>query len=223
MPFFDYLGQHPDDSATFDAAMTGLSAWEADAVATGYDFSDARTVVDVGGGRGVLLDQAATLAAATSVTRDPDITSRCKLVAGDFLQAVPEGGDIYLLKYIVHDWDDEDAITILRNCRAAMADHARVLLIETVVPGPGVPDFAKIQDIEMLVLFGSRERTASEYATLLERAGLRLRRVIPTTGHHCRGGCAGLAAGPRRAGRPGSAADDNDRASSARVSGTCSG
>ncbi|GEM_PF-6177833 len=173
--------------------------------------------------RGVLFDQAATLAAATSVTRDPDITSRCKLVAGDFLQAVPEGGDIYLLKYIVHDWDDEDAITILRNCRAAMADHARVLLIETVVPGPGVPDFAKIQDIEMLVLFGSRERTASEYATLLERAGLRLRRVIPTTGHHCRGGCAGLAAGPRRAGRPGSAADDNDRASSARVSGTCSG
>src|SRR5579875_1458672 len=163
--------------------------------------------------RGVLFDQAATLAAATSVTRDPDITSRCKLVAGD----------IHLLKYIVHDWDDEDAITILRNCRAAMADHARVLLIETVVPGPGVPDFAKIKDIEMLVLFGSRERTASEYATLLERAGLRLRRVIPTTGHHCRGGCAGLAAGPRRAGRPGSAADDNDRASSARVSGTCSG
>jgi hypothetical protein len=198
MPFFNYLAQHPEQRATFDAAMTGLSAWKAEAVAASYGFADTRTVVDVGSGQGVLLarplgayprlhgvlfDQPATTATATAVTGDPKIMSRCQVVGGDFFQAVPEDGDSYLLKYIVHDWDDEHAVTILRNCRTAMADRARVLLIETVVPGPGTPHFAKIQDVEMLVLLGSRERTADEYAALLERAGLRPRKVIPTPEH----------------------------------------
>lgn len=192
--FFEYFDRHPEEGAVFDDAMTGLSSWEADAVVAAYDFSSTVRLVDVGGGRGILLarilaanphlegvlfDQPATVAAPT-----PELdTSRCRIAAGDFFEGVPEGGDAYILKYIVHDWNDERAVTILRNCRNAMTANGRVLLVETVVPPPGEPHLATLQDVEMLVVLGSRERTEGEYAALLDEAGLRLRRVVPTAGH----------------------------------------
>jgi len=197
-PFFDYLADHPEATAIFDAAMTSLSGWEAKAVVDAYDFGRTRTLVDVAGGqglllarileanpelRGVLFDQPQTVPAAQAYLTAAALTERCDVVAGDFFASVPSGADTYLLKYIVHDWDDESAIRILTNCRVAMADGGRVLLIETVVPGPEQPDYAKLGDLEMLVLLGSRERAVAEYDALLGHAGLARTRIVPTSEH----------------------------------------
>lgn len=111
----------------------------------------------------MLFDQPETVAAAE------DRTGRLEVVGGDFFESVPTGADAYLLKYIVHDWDDESEIRILSNCRSAMGNDARIPLVETVVPGPGEPGYAKIADFEMHVLLGSRERTETKFAALLER------------------------------------------------------
>ena len=100
---------------------------------------------------------------------------------GDFFQAVPAGANAYLLKYVIHDWDDERSLAILRNCRRAMTNDARLVLVETIVPAPGKPHYAKLQDLEMLVVAGAQERTVDEYSRLLERAGFKLVRVVPTT------------------------------------------
>ncbi len=197
-PFFDYLGEHPEDAKIFDRAMTSLSSWEVEAVLEAFDFGGIGTLVDIGGGegrflasiltatpvsRGVVFDQPDTIAAAESFLAREGLSARCEAVAGDFFESVPAGGDAYLLKYIVHDWDDEAAVKILANCRRAMTADARILLVETVVPGPEQPHYAKLQDLEMLVLLGSRERTVDDYQALFERAGLALTRVIPTTGY----------------------------------------
>ena len=193
-PFFDYLGDHPDAAATFDAAMTSLSSWEAKAVVEAYDFSSIGTLVDVGGGqggllaavlkanpelRGVVFDQLETVSGAHEHLAREGLAERCEVVGGDFFDFVPPG-DAYLLKYIVHDWDDEQAIRILANCRKSLAKGGKVLLVETVVPGPNEPDGAKIADLEMLVLLGSRERTEQEFGALLDRADLTLNRIVPT-------------------------------------------
>ena len=105
---------------------------------------------------------------------------RCKLVAGDFFEAVPEGADAYVLKKVLHDWSDEDAVRILTNCRRAMAAGGRVLVVETLIPPGNAPDPIKVMDINMLVVTGGRERTADEFADLFGRAGLRAGRVVPT-------------------------------------------
>ncbi len=197
-PFFDYLRHHPDAAAAFDAAMTSLSAWEVKAVLDAYDFSSSRVVIDVGGGqgallaailkaspatRGVLFDQPQTVAGASAALADQGVSDRCEIVGGDFFESVPPGGDTYLLKYVVHDWDDESAVRILSNCRRAMPQDGKVLLVETVVPGPEEPDYAKIADLEMLLLLGSRERTVAEFEQVLSRAGLALTGVVPTSGY----------------------------------------
>jgi hypothetical protein len=101
-------------------------------------------------------------------------------VSGDFFVEVPAGGDAYLLKWILHDWDDDACERILGSCRRAIAPHGKVLLVETVVPPAGVPHHAKLDDLEMLVLLGSQERTEQEYAALVERSGFRLGRIVPT-------------------------------------------
>ena len=108
------------------------------------------------------------------------LADRCEVVAGDFFETVPSGANAYVLKYVIHDWDDERSLAILKNCRRQMTDDARLLLIETVVPGPGEPHYAKLQDLEMLVLAGAQERTTEEYSSLLSKAGFKLVRVVPT-------------------------------------------
>jgi len=196
MPLFEYIGRNPEAAAIFDGAMTSISAGEAPAILGAYDFSGVRRLVDIGGGQGLLLRRILTAHPAMSgvlfdrpdavegvqtTLAEEGLAQRCEVVAGDFFAAVPAGADAYLLKYIIHDWDDEHSLAILRSCRQAMADDARLLLVETVVPPPGESHYAKLQDLEMMVLLGSQERTADEYAQLLGKAGFEMARVLPTS------------------------------------------
>ncbi|MDQ4102725.1 MAG: hypothetical protein M3186_03035 [Actinomycetota bacterium] len=195
---FDYLAEHPEDAAIFDAAMTSFSASETASVVEAYDFSRFNTIVDVGGGRGgllsailaanphlqgILFDVPTVVAGADDEISGAEVLDRCKLVSGDFFDSVPEDGDAYLLSNVIHDWDDDRAVQILRTCRAAMADTACVLLAEFVLPEGAAPSVAKLEDLEMLVMTaGGRQRTEAEFRALFSRAGLRLTRVVPSTG-----------------------------------------
>jgi hypothetical protein len=191
---WEYNARHPEAGAVFDAAMTSRSLQERDAVLAGYDFSGARTVVDVAGGhgallagilaanpraRGVLFDQPHVVADAEPALRDAGVADRCALVGGSFFEAVPDGGDVYVLKFIVHDWDDAQASAILRTCRRAMTPEARLLVVEQVIAPGNAHDPGKYADLNMLVMLGGQERTADEFATLYEAAGFRLTRVTP--------------------------------------------
>jgi hypothetical protein len=195
MRFWEYCARHPEAGAMFDAAMTSRSLAQRDAVVAAYDFAGGRTVVDVGGGagtllaailganpdaRGILFDQPQVVAGADEALRAAGVADRCAVVGGSFFEAVPEGGDVYLLKWIIHDWDDEPARAILRTCRRAMAPGAKLVLAERVVGPPNAPDPAKLGDLNMLVMLGGQERTADEFAALLEAAGFRLDRIIST-------------------------------------------
>jgi hypothetical protein len=190
-----YLEQHPDVGALFDKAMTSLALRQRDAVVAGYDFSGARTVVDVGGGhgaqlaavlaahpraRGILFDQPHVVAGAAPVLRAAGVAERCAAVGGSFFEAVPDGGDVYLLSRVIHDWDDAQATAILRTCRRAMSPAARLLLVERVIAPGNTPDPTRFSDLTMLVMLGGQERTGAEFGALFAAAGLRLTRVLPT-------------------------------------------
>ena len=194
---FEFLSGHPENAARFDAAMSERTAAYTPSVADSYDFLDVRAVVDVGGGKGtllveilrkhahlhgVLLETPAVAAHADAVLDAIELADRCELLAGDFFDHVPAGADCYLLANVLHDWDDDRAIAILRNCRMAMANGGRVLVIERLIPEDGndpVPTL--LSDINMLVLTGGRERTNAEYGALLQAAGLKLGTVKPVT------------------------------------------
>lgn len=194
---FEYLATDPEQSATFDAAMADFSRRSTAAVLVAYDLSAAGHLVDVGGGSGAfaiaalraherlratVFDQPHVVKAVLPHAREAGVADRCSVVAGDFFAEVPSGRDTYVLSWIVHDWDDERALRILRNCRAAMPDDGRLLLIEAVVPDGNAPHFSKFGDIVMLVALGGQERTAAEYRVLLERAGFRLEQIVATAG-----------------------------------------
>jgi len=197
MSFFEYLAAHPDDAAVFNAAMTSVSSVELPAIIAAYDFSGFHRIVDVGGGegallhgilsanpklRGVLFDLPPVVAGAAAL-RSGAMTGRCEIVGGDFFQTVPEGADAYLMRVVIHDWNDEDALKILKNCRRAVPTHGKLLLIESVLKPSNQPDPGRFNDLTMLVLApGGRERTESEFAELLRQAGFALTRVIPATG-----------------------------------------
>lgn len=198
-PPFDYLRDHPEDSAAFNAAMISIARPLITPVVAAYPFHRFGTVVDVGGGhgallaavltanpsvRGVLFDLPDVVAGAGPTLTGAGLGDRCECVGGDFFVTVPPGGDAYLLSNIVHDWDDDRAAKILTNCRAAMGDRGRLLLAEWVLPDnprddpPWLPLWA---DLQMLVMTsGGRQRTESEFARLLARAGLRLSGVVAT-------------------------------------------
>jgi SAM-dependent methyltransferase len=192
-PRFNWLAQNPEAAALFQAAMVAFGGDVVDPIASAYEFGDLGVVVDVGGGHGrllsailarypsvegILFDLPGGIAAAEAGLGGP--LPRCKLVAGDFFEAVPEGANAYLMKKVLHDWSDDDAVRILANCRRAMAPGGRVLVAETVVPPGNAPDPIKVMDVNMLVVTGGRERTADEFAALFERAGLKAGRVVPT-------------------------------------------
>lgn len=197
-PLFDWLRDHPDDDRIFSASMASISGVENAAIARAYDYGKLGTLVDVGGAhghllaailkkhrglRGILFDQPQVVAAAATdgaFLGASDVAARCEFRGGSFFDGVPEGADAYLMKYIIHDWDDELCTRILRHCREAMAPGGRVLVVDHVVkPGNG-QDWAKLLDINMMVLPGGKERSKPEFEKLLAGAGLRLRRVIPT-------------------------------------------
>jgi SAM-dependent methyltransferase len=197
MRVFEYLGRHPDKAREFGEAMTSISGAENPAVAAAYDFSKAGTIVDVGGShghllaailransklKGVLFDVPPVLEQARKApyVGARDVARRVELAPGDFFDSVPEGADIYIMKYILHDWEDDLCVKILLNCRRAMAPGGKVLVVDTVIPPGNGPHWGKLLDINMLVGTGGSERTRSEFAHLFERGGLKLTRVIPT-------------------------------------------
>ncbi|MBM1172686.1 methyltransferase [Microvirga arabica] len=196
MPIFDYLAQHPEEASLFSETMVGFHSLEPPAVADAYDFSGFKTIVDVGGATGnllaavlarhsgpsgILFDLPHVVRDAPDLLRERGVAERVSVQSGDFFKGVPEGGDVYLLSHIIHDWSEDQCVTILNNCHKAMAPDGRLLLVEMVLPAGDIPHPGKMLDMVMLVLPGGQERTESEYAALLSKGGFRLTRVIPTT------------------------------------------
>ena len=195
MPIFDYLGQHPEDASLFSQTMVGFHGAEPPAVAAAYDFSVFGTVVDVGGAtgnmlaailarhagpRGVLFDRPHVVGEAPALLKERGIEKRVTIEAGDFFRAVPAGGDAYLLSHVVHDWNEDQCLTLLGHCRKAMKPDGRLLIVEMVLPAGDTPHPGKVLDMVMLVVPGGQERTEAEYRLLLSKAGFRLTRVVPT-------------------------------------------
>ena len=196
MTLFDYLAQHPEEASYFNEAMVGFHGDEPAAVAAAYDFSECRTVVDVGGGTGNLLTAILQHHPATRgilgdvphVIREAralfgvtnGLTDRLTFADVDFFASVPAGGDAYVLSHVIHDWSEDECVTILSNCRKAMRTGGRLLIVEMVLPAGDTPHPGKLLDLAMLVMPGGQERTEDEYRTLLRKAGLRLTRVVPT-------------------------------------------
>ncbi|MBA3441288.1 MAG: methyltransferase [Pyrinomonadaceae bacterium] len=191
---FDYFKQNPAHGEIFNRAMTSFSTGIIPALTEAYDFSETATLADIAGGHGILLagflkanphlkgilfDVPSVIEGADELLRKEGAADRVEKVSGDFFESVP-AGDAYMMKHIIHDWDDERSIKILKNIHAAMNAGGKVLIIEMVVPDGNEPHFSKIMDLEMLVSPGGVERTAAEYRDLLAKAGFRLTRIIPT-------------------------------------------
>jgi O-methyltransferase domain/Dimerisation domain len=192
---FDYFRKNPEASTVFNSAMTSLSARSGTGIVDRYDFAGLRNVVDIGGGhgfllatilkanpsmRGILFDLPDVVATAGQVLEKFAVQDRCEVVGGSFFEALPKGGDAYILRQIIHDWDDERALAILGNCRAAQTGTGKILVIERQI----VPDYREAMrvlqvDLEMLVNVGGMERTDEEYRTLFEKAGFRLTNMVP--------------------------------------------
>ncbi len=192
--FFDYMGEHEDAMELFQGYLTVFSILNCPVIAASYPFSDFRKVIDIGGGRGSLLAHIlrqhpsvhGVLFDLPEVVRGPneidsDIAPRCEIVGGDFFKAVPEGGDIYILQQIIHDWDDELATKILTNCRKAMVDNGRLLVVDAVLAPGNNQDLNKFTDLHVLLgAKGAKERTEAEFQKLFQDAGLELTRIIST-------------------------------------------
>lgn len=194
---FEYLSAHPEDAAIFNAAMTSISSLEVPQILAAYDFSQFQQVADLGGAhgallhgilsahpklRGILADSPKVVAGAAAL-RSGSVASRCQVLEVDLLQTVPAGADCYLMKYIVHAFNDTDAVKILKNCRCVMMPSAKLLLIERVLKPSNQPDPGRFMDLQMLVAApGGRERNEADYRELLREADLLLTRVVPTSG-----------------------------------------
>lgn len=196
MDVWAYRAGDATRTAVFDAAMTDLAARMAAAVAEAYDFPEHGLLVDIGGGHGALL--AGVLAAYPSLSgvvfdlphvvggagemlANSPAQERIRLVGGDMFESVPSGGDVYLLKSVLHDWPDEDCESILRVCRAAMSPSSALLIVERLLAGPNEGADTKFSDLNMLVMTGGRERSEEQFVRLLERSGLRHRRTLGTS------------------------------------------
>jgi SAM-dependent methyltransferase len=192
---FDYLQQNASSADAFNKGMTNMSSMLAYALLVAYDFTGISSIVDVGGGEGELVrkilelnpkmvgtvfDMPSTIEVIHTKLNGNMCEGPCTYIAGDFFDSVPEGADAYLLCGVIHDWDDERALTILRNCRRAMAKNGRLLLVDMVVPTNGAQCVSKLLDLNMLVMTGGQERTEAEFRKLLDASGYKLTKIIPT-------------------------------------------
>jgi precorrin-6B methylase 2 len=200
MKLFEYLSQDPESRRVFDEAMTGLSMQVSRAVVSAYDFSGIDRIVDVGGGQGtlaasilaahdqmkaILFDLPPAVENARKQVELAGLASRCEVAGGDFFEAVPAGADCYILASVIHDWDDEHSLRILKQCRRAMDRGSRLLLVECVLPDSSEPVFSKLLDLQMLVVTGGSERTERQFKDLLTAAEFRVTQVIQTTAPEC--------------------------------------
>jgi hypothetical protein len=201
-PFFNWLSkaENKDEAAVFNNAMTSISEMCIPAFLEAYDFSGFKKVVDVGGGHGALLrsilhanpaaqgvvaEMAAVIPATRRAIAEDRLANRCEATECNFFEAVPEGGDCYLMKHIVHDWADGAAIQLLRNIRSVISANGKLVLAEGVLDDSADPHPGKLLDIEMMAFVGGKERTRSEFQQLLHSAGFALERIIPTRSPLC--------------------------------------
>lgn len=195
MPLFYYLAQHPEDASLFNETMVGFHSQEPPAIAAAYDFSTFKTIVDIGGGMGsllaailtryagpcgVLFDLPHVVAEAPAFLKAKGVNDRVTIEAGDFFKTVPAGGDAYVLSHIIHDWDEDQCLTILSHIRKVVNSGGRLLIAEMVLPAGDTPHPGKMLDMAMLVWPGGQERTLAEYDQLLSKGGFHLTRVVPT-------------------------------------------
>lgn len=193
---FEYMDKHADEAVTFNSAMADRTRVVVPEIVASYDFARFARLVDVGGGngqllakilsaaselRGVVFDQPAGVVDAADTLADAGVADRCEIISGDFFDAVPRGGDAYLLKSVIHNWDDDKAATILRNCRVAMPVEGTLLLVERVMPAKVESSHGRLvwSDVNMLVNTHGRERTEAEYSALYTAAGFELVDVMP--------------------------------------------
>jgi len=198
---FEYLAANPDQAVIFNKAMAENTRRFTQALIAAYDFSQFRKIIDVGGGngaliaaivaanpdiRGVVFDLPRGNAEASQNLADAGVAASCEVIAGDFFRSVPEGADAYILKHIIHDWDDEQSVAILKNCRDAMHPASKVVLLERVLPEKMEATAANLRmamaDINMLAMPGGQERTTQEYRNLLTEAGLSITQILAIPG-----------------------------------------
>ncbi|MBA2731981.1 MAG: methyltransferase [Acidobacteria bacterium] len=195
MSSFEFFQQNKEAGRVFNSAMTNFTRAVLPAVVEAYDFSGVGKLVDIAGGHGLLLagilkanpqtqgvlfDLPFVIEGAGELLAKEGVSDRVELAPGDFFESIPAGADAYMMKHIIHDWDNEHSIKILQNVRSAMNENGKILIIEMVVPEGNEPSPAKALDLLMLVMEGGRERTRDEYQRLLEASGLRLSRIVPT-------------------------------------------
>lgn len=195
MDVWEFFRKNPEHAAIFNEAMSGATASTNEAILANYDFSGFHKLVDIGGGHGglitsvlkansklmgILFDAPQVIEGSKKKIAIAGLAERCEVIAGDFLESVPGGADAYILKWIIHDWNDDLSIKILRNIRAQIAAEGRLIVVDAVVPETNEPHFSKFLDLNMLVMTGGKERTAEEFAQLLKPAGFEPLRIIPT-------------------------------------------
>ena len=194
-PIWQFFSTHPENAQIFNDAMTGVTGQATEALHAVHQFTGIHTIMDVGGGhgsllisilernpdmRGILFDAPEVIEGAKAAISRSGCDDRTQLVAGDFFKSVPEGADAIILKWIIHDWNDEQCVTILKNCHRSLPENGKLMLVEAVVPATDEPHFSKFIDLNMLVMTGGRERTETEFEKLFADSGFRLTRIVPT-------------------------------------------
>lgn len=196
-PLFEYLGDHPEQAKVFDAAMTAIHGRETQWTLDAYDFSGIHVLADIGGGngsnlipilkrypdmRGILFDLPHVVERARANIEAAGVAGRCEAVGGSFFDAIPVQADAYFLRNIIHDWDDEKSVLILRNIGRSMPPGARLLVVQHVLPPGDEPSYGKLLDLTMFLMPGGLERTEAEFRRLYEDSGFRLTRIVPIRG-----------------------------------------
>ena len=194
LPFFEYLSQNTEQASVFDEAMA-IHGWATTAILEAYDFSGIRMLADIGGGngsaitmilkkypdmRGILCDLPGVAERAKQNIQAAGVADRCQVIGGSFMEAVPTGADAYMMRHVIHDWDDEKSAKILKNIYRSMGKDGKLLIGEYVMPSDNTPSMATGSDLVMLVISGGQERTEEEFRALYERAGFCLTRIVPT-------------------------------------------
>jgi hypothetical protein len=193
-PIFDYLGEHSDKARIFDAAMVGIHGRESNAILDAYDLPGMGVIADIGGGNGsqitavlkkypqmngILFDLPHVIERAKEKIQASGLQDRCRLVPGSFFDAVPEGADAYVLRHIIHDWDEDKCLTILRNCHRAMSPNSKLLVIESVIPSGNEPFHGKFLDLVMLLIPGGKERPKKSIGICSSRRDSRSLKSFP--------------------------------------------